>query len=186
MAFLPDISLIALGSVIGTVFWLFALLYYFPRKFKHAEERIENRIKEKETEYMNKIEGMVKGEDSDFNQILDDKLPDMTGKILDSLSNFNDPKVQELVRRYTRGIWFVVQTDEELKKDMREFMQGKINSAVAQIESRFHITEEEMKKLHGLIKKAPNPEDMPEIDPNNPMAFFMSMLGGGRGGIPFM
>ena len=87
---LEQMGYMALGGVIGTLFWLYALGFYFPRKFEEAERKIQATIDEKEALYVDKIDKILEGDDDkslsvivdkikaelpDIDKVFDDKLP---------------------------------------------------------------------------------------------------------------
>lgn len=85
-----DPGSIAIGALVGTIFWLFALIYYFPKKFDAAERRIETKIEQKEAEYKALIPEMttdifapIRDEFSKPIEAWDPKNREMVGNIID-------------------------------------------------------------------------------------------------------
>jgi hypothetical protein len=122
---------LATGGLVGTFFWMFALLFYFPHKFERAGDEINAVIQEKEEKYSDMIEGihtviqakeqeyagMIDGIERKVSQSFDNKVEELFTKL-------KDPDNKELYALSAMLLWRFLSVMEE--PDIKKVIHAKI------------------------------------------------------------
>lgn len=142
-----DPSSVALGATISLIGWGIFIFGVFYPKINGLKIYFE----EKEILYMKKIDNILEGKDQKFNAILDDKLPEITDKILERFSNPEDPKMRNVIMNVAGGAYYAIVSDPDIKRSIQGHINGYLNGAVGQIEDRIGFKEQDVKDLRELI-----------------------------------
>lgn len=152
-----DPSQIAIGLLIGSVFWMYALLRYFPKKFDNAETRIEEKVDAK----------VEKG-------------------INDFLKRFSDPDDQDInmmVAHITGRAFQAITQSEAVAIQLKPFITHIVENGIVTFEERLGLDantiKELVERLNALIPKNQGTDDQGGPGAFNPMQMLMGFMGGG-------
>ncbi|MCK5606118.1 hypothetical protein KAR91_29740 [Candidatus Pacearchaeota archaeon] len=204
---IEQIAFMALGGVIGTLWWIVFIWKIFYPKMREMKQYFEDKYEAEKKAFEDKLNNILAGKDAKVNTILDDTVPKITEKlreefktILDKetpkiavsvLSKFKPPLSEEVsaaVYSLVDCAYNAYKANSDIQRSVQGEINGRINGVVGQIEKRFNVTEEDMQNFRLMLEWfAANKDKLAGLANMaggggeggfNPMQMFGQMFGG--------